>query len=38
MKMSDFSETFVATLLDIQGERDDVIAGDSDFLDAYGLA
>jgi hypothetical protein len=37
-KMSDFSETFVATLLDIQGERDDLIAGDIDVLDAYGLA
>jgi hypothetical protein len=37
MKMSDFSETFFATLLDIQGERDDLIAGDIDVLDAYGL-
>jgi hypothetical protein len=38
MKMSDFSETFFATLLDIQGERDDLIAGDIDVIDAYGLA
>jgi hypothetical protein len=38
MKTSDFSETFFATLLDIQGERDDLIAGDIDVLDAYGLA
>jgi hypothetical protein len=38
MKMSDFSEIFFATLLDIQGERDDLIAGDIDVLDAYGLA
>jgi hypothetical protein len=38
MKMSDFSETFFASLLDIQGERDDLIAGDIDVLDAYGLA
>jgi hypothetical protein len=38
MKMSDFSETLFATLLDIQGERDDLIAGDIDVLDAYGLA
>jgi hypothetical protein len=38
MNMSDFSETFFATLLDIQGERDDLIAGGIDVLDAYGLA
>jgi hypothetical protein len=38
MKMSDFSEILFATLLDIQGERDDLIAGDIDVLDAYGLA
>jgi hypothetical protein len=38
MKMSDFSETFFATLLDIQRERDDLIAGDIDVLDVYGLA
>jgi hypothetical protein len=38
MKMSDFSETLFATLLDIQGKRDDFIAGDIDFLDTYGIA
>jgi hypothetical protein len=38
MKMSDFTETLFAALLDIQGERDDLIAGDIDVLDAYGLA
>jgi hypothetical protein len=38
MKMSDFSETLFATLFDVQGERDDLIAGDIDVLDAYGLA
>jgi hypothetical protein len=38
MKMSDFSETFFATFLDIQGKLDDLIGGDIDVLDAYGLA
>jgi hypothetical protein len=37
MKMSDLSETLFATLLDTQGKRDDLIAGDIDVLDAYGL-